>query len=216
MPVDWNEADQDDSPKIDMHALKQTYRKLMGVILYVLKTRPERCVCCAEQGIRADAQVHREGHGGTEADSEQSASDATLGTCLPERSQCSTQYSHCCRYSFLSTTRFNATRIHTTNRMGFARRWPHQRIVSRRWLCVAVANQRSCRCQHVRRAGSKCRRGRYEGGHVGKRPDGFLRTHTARSDLYRRRQPSGDHVGVQGGRHSRAYQAFYGSYIPTW
>ena len=54
MLVDWNEADQDDSPKIDI----EVYRKLMGIVLYVLKTRSDVCVALR----RADAQVHREGN----------------------------------------------------------------------------------------------------------------------------------------------------------
>ena len=45
MPVDWNEADQDDSPMIDI----EVYRKLMGVVLYVLKTRPDVCVALSKE-----------------------------------------------------------------------------------------------------------------------------------------------------------------------
>ena len=48
MPVDWNEADQDDSPKIDI----EVYRKLMGVVLYVLKTRPDVCVALSKESGR--------------------------------------------------------------------------------------------------------------------------------------------------------------------
>ena len=48
MPVDWNEADQDDSPKIDIEA----YMKLMGSVLYVLRTRPDVAVALSKESSR--------------------------------------------------------------------------------------------------------------------------------------------------------------------
>ena len=48
MPVDWNEADQDNSPKIDI----EVYRKLMGVVLYLVKPRPERWLALDKESGR--------------------------------------------------------------------------------------------------------------------------------------------------------------------
>ena len=83
MPVDWNEADQDDSPKIDI----EVYRKLMGVVLYVLKTRPDVCVALSKESGRTHKCTEKDMVVLKQADSELSASNATLGACVPERLQ---------------------------------------------------------------------------------------------------------------------------------
>ena len=54
MPVDWNEADQDDSPKIDIEA----YMKLMGSVLCVCSEDAPGCSSRFEQGVKQDTQVH--------------------------------------------------------------------------------------------------------------------------------------------------------------
>jgi hypothetical protein len=48
MPEDWNEADQDDSPKIDV----EKYRQLMGSVLFILKTRPDVAVSLSKASSR--------------------------------------------------------------------------------------------------------------------------------------------------------------------
>ena len=48
MPEDWNEADQDDSPKIDV----EKYRQLMGSVLFILKTRPDVAVSLSKESSR--------------------------------------------------------------------------------------------------------------------------------------------------------------------
>jgi len=48
MPEDWNEADQDDSPKCDVEA----YRKLNGALLFILKSRPDMSVSLSKASSR--------------------------------------------------------------------------------------------------------------------------------------------------------------------
>ena len=48
MPEDWNEADQDDSPKIDV----EPYRQLVGSVIYILKSRPDVAVALSKASSR--------------------------------------------------------------------------------------------------------------------------------------------------------------------
>ena len=48
MPEDWNEADQDDSPKIDV----EKYRQLVGSVLFILKSRPDVAVALSKESSR--------------------------------------------------------------------------------------------------------------------------------------------------------------------
>jgi len=48
MPEDWNEADQDDSPKIDVEA----YRQLVGSVLFILKSRPDVAIALSKESSR--------------------------------------------------------------------------------------------------------------------------------------------------------------------
>ena len=48
MPEDWNEADQDDSPKIDV----EQYRQLVGSVLFILKSRPDVAVALSKESSR--------------------------------------------------------------------------------------------------------------------------------------------------------------------
>jgi hypothetical protein len=48
MPEDWNEADQDDSPKIDV----EPYRKLVGSALFILKSRPDVAIALSKASSR--------------------------------------------------------------------------------------------------------------------------------------------------------------------
>ena len=45
MPEGWNEADQDDSPKIDV----EPYRKLVGSVLFILKSRPDVAIALSKE-----------------------------------------------------------------------------------------------------------------------------------------------------------------------
>jgi hypothetical protein len=51
MPEDWNEADQDDSPKIDV----EKYRQLVGSVLFILKSRPD----VATSLSKASSRTHK-------------------------------------------------------------------------------------------------------------------------------------------------------------
>ena len=110
MPVDWNEADQDDSPKIDI----EVYRKLMGVVLYVLKTRPDVCVALSKESGRTHKCTEKDMAVLKQTVSYLHRSDATLGACVPERLQCSTQYTvadiHFCRQCVSMLREFTRTR----------------------------------------------------------------------------------------------------------
>ena len=48
MPEDWNEADQDDSPRIDV----EPYRKLVGSALFILKSRPDVEIALSKESSR--------------------------------------------------------------------------------------------------------------------------------------------------------------------
>ena len=89
MPVDWSEADQDNSPKIDI----ESYRKLMGAVLFILKTRPDVSVAVSKQSGRTHKCTEKDSYGGPQTNGELLAQDATLGTCIPERLQQAAQHS---------------------------------------------------------------------------------------------------------------------------
>ena len=48
IPEDWNEADQDDSPKIDV----EPYRQLVGSVLFILKSRPDVAIALSKASSR--------------------------------------------------------------------------------------------------------------------------------------------------------------------
>jgi hypothetical protein len=59
IPEDWNEADQDDSPKIDV----EPYRQLVGSVLFILKSRPDVAIALSKASSRTHKCTEREGYG---------------------------------------------------------------------------------------------------------------------------------------------------------